>query len=214
MAISRPVSIALRSLVLLGFGALPAVAATSTYDQLRASHPAVAWVVGQMPGSGLNAELGHVSSLLAQPRVASLPPGPSSELPNGFENGMAGTLDRLNDDLELGLAGLSAQEQLTLMQVLDLVAVRRNLELHQDGWSPCDPSEPCENAAVIQQIDRLAGIASTRFRIALSNWERLNDRRVDVRDSGSVVTSRDVHAWILGVVESTSSIMGVESIDD
>ena len=213
MAITRPRSIAL-SCLLLAFGALPATAALKTYQELRASHPAVATIVASMPGSGLNAELTHVSTLLAQPRVAALPPGASSALPNGFESGMAGTLDRLNDDLERGLPGLDVRQQLVLMQVLDLVAVARNLELHQDPWAPCDPTEPCANSAVIQQIDRLANLLATQFRIALSSWELRNDRTIAVSDAGSVVTSRDVHEWVLGVVDSTSSVIGVESIDD
>lgn len=182
-----------------------------TFAEVRADHPTVDRTISRLPSNGVTGTLTHISTLLDQPRVASLGSGESELLPAGFNRQMAGALDRLAGNLSDGLPQLGIVDRLVLAQVVDDVAVERNAALLGGRIvEPCRDCPPSPAGSLVAVVDVLAG----SIRNGIVEWaDRFGvDLSAAAAAAGAPVSPPGFDAWLDRVVESCA-ILGVEHID-
>jgi hypothetical protein len=183
----------------------------STFNDLRAGNPTVDQAISRLPSNGLTGTLGHISSLLEQPRVARLEVG-GDELPAGFNRQMAGALDRLADHLSDGLPRISIVDRIVLAQVVDDVVVERNSALLGGRIvEPCRDCPPSPARNLVTVVDILAD----SIRTGIVEWsERYNvDLSAASAAAAAPVTPQSLDGWLDAVIDNCV-VPGIEHIDN
>lgn len=203
---------------LAAFVALPAFA--SPYADLRHAHPAIDDAVAAMPDSGLHGTLDRISATLQH--VSSLPPGGAGELTPSEQRRLLDALRSLQRQLRSGLPSLGVADRLVIAQAVDVVAMRRVVELH-DGIAPPSPCPPDSqwgaecHGPVQLEMDRIAALLEASVRDGFAQWslDHPTDRPVDVPPAPAAgISSTNFGEWLDSVLAGSASLTGVETIDD
>lgn len=206
--------------------ALPATADYTPYSQLRQDHASIDAAVAPMSNSDIHGTFNRISALFTRRQVRDLIAGDGNEglLPRNFDASMVAALADLQLDLKDELQNLTLEERYTILQVVEVTASSRNVELFQ-GWDDDDgtciptPENPCPPPIapdVIAQLDRLLRSFRAQVIAMIDDYNaETGSSLLRPGDAGAreyVPASFD--AWMDDVRGSFGVLHGVESIDD
>lgn len=203
------------------------------YSQLRQDNPHIDDAIAAAPNSDLHGTFNRLSALYNRSHVrdAAADAGHLGLLPENFLRNLEATLLDLQVDISSGqLDDLTAEQALTILQLVEIYAVRRPLELwasnppttcavlcavpQQPEWQPdcavCpygDDDHPVIDA--VQEVVRLT-------RDTITSLYAIVYRAVPEDDLASVAAPANLTAGNLSAAldEMLSLIRGVEIIDD
>lgn len=230
-----------RILVALVCAALASAAAADTptaFSQLRQEYPQIDDAIAAAPNSDLNGTLNRLSALYNRSPIdtAAADAGAQNLLPANFSKNLEATLLDLAEDIgKNDIEGLSPEQKLTLLQVVNIYGLGRPLELWQsnpptkcsdfggiDLYSTCvgTTEYPCPACVEndVPAMDAIDGVFSgakalyTAYRNSLTPTERLQtdlDGNLLAPEPSSLKPGT-----IIGATTTMLTIKGVESIDD
>ena len=205
MKLIRPVAL----LLCLGLASAALGITPPTYSALRQQFPQINTAVAAMPSSDLNGTFNRLSAILHRAQVDSA--ANFTQLPSNYEKNMEATLEDLRADLA-NVGSLSDDDALTIIQVVRLLAFKRNVELFGAFCTPtpCDPF-PCTPTPC---IDTRAFYLTLRDIVSEINpvYQRIRANSSQAVQDGSAA-SLTPNTLIPGL-QTFLTIKGVESIDD
>ena len=216
---NRLASIAL--MATLGISSAAIADTPPAFSELRHDKPQIDEAIAAATESDLNGTFNRLSTLYHRPPVDTAEPGSANALPANFARNLEATLIDLQEDLGKDqVGGLSVDQKLTLLQLVNIYAMRRPIELWGTtryfrtcnlcpiGASPEDPCYTCldTDPAAVNAVQDTAVASRTIYRAV---WESIDPAsRPSPSPSGLTATNFD------GALVNLLTIKGVESIDD
>ena len=210
-------------LAVLGVALATSAAAVPQYSQLRQDYPQIDDAIAAATESDLNGTFGRLSALYQRSPINGLgtDAGTNGQLPSNFLRNLEATLIDLQEDLGKDQVGaLSIEQKLVLLQVVNIYAVARPLELWASEvittcgpFTACPPGEeycpPCidDDPAVINEVQDVVSAARPLYKAAYDSLTA--DQQV-----GLVVPNSLTPGNLAGAMGTMLTIKGVESIDD
>lgn len=187
------------------------------YAQTRQDHPGIDEAVADMPNSDFHGTANRLSALWNRGPIRDLATGQGSQLPANFVKNLEATLVDLRDDLrEDDLASLTDQQVLYILQVIEVYAFQRTLDLNGSIPyctipTPCGGGEGQPNCSCINTFTPVNTSLDQIVSIVRSVYGRA--RTAAGNPAGAVAPSA-LNGNNLGTsLPPLLSVLGVESID-